>query len=615
MRKRFPAIFLCLAMIFSLCACGQPAQTPEQTGSAAQEQEPAAAAGAQSGEDIWLPYDETGANKLTDRDAYGENGAVSSTSWYASKAGLEVLEAGGNAVDAAIAVAYTLGVVEPYTSGIGGGGFMTVYDAQTRKVKTIDFREVAPAASTPDMWGELDENGKAGFFTLPDGTALTGAYSRITSMGGLSVAVPGEVLGLEYAYENFGSGKLTMRELLSGAIDYAYDGYMVTPTMVDSTNDEFIEISSMEELAGYYLDELGLPIPTGTLITNPDLGRTLEIIAENGSNAFYTGDIAKAMVSAVRKYGGIMTEEDLALYSCELRAPVSSDYRGYTVYSLPPASSGGTHVLEILNILENYDMASLEPNGTEYISLMSEAMKIAFADREKYMADPAFAEVPTDTLTSKKYAAKRAADITGQCGDYEPGEIKGHGSTTSFAVVDKDGNMVNCTVTIGNFYGSKIAVDGYGFILNDEMYDFDTDAQSVNCAEGGKRPLSSMASTVVIDPKGKPFLTIGTPGGDRIFGVTAQVIERMIDYGMDIQEAIDTVRVFSRDSSALYYEGSGVNAISAQTLAELGGKGYTLTENKAYDLYFGGVQGVQILPDGTVHGAADPRRSGKALAY
>lgn len=607
MRKRIFAYFLCFAMLLSLCGCAQS----ENANTSA----PTEVTAPDPNEQEWLPYDESGANKLTDRDAVGENGSVSSTSWYASKAGLDVLKAGGNAVDAAIAVAYALGVVEPYTSGIGGGGFMTVYDAATGEVNTVDFRETAPAASKPDMWGELDENGKAAFFTLPDGTQVTGAYGRVTTMGGLSVGVPGEVKGLEWAYENYGSGKLTMAQLLQSAIDYAENGYKVTPTMVSSTNDEYNEISCMEELAGYYLDEFGLPPETGTVIKNPDLAKTLKMIAEKGSDAFYTGEIAQAMVDTVQKYSGIMTMEDLAKYTYEVREPVSSTYRDYQVYSLAPASSGGTHVIEILNILENYDLASMEVNSPEYIHLLSEAMKIAFADREQYMADPAFAEVPTATLTSKDYAAKRASRIVEGNGSYGAGEINEHGSTTSFAVVDKDGNMVNCTVTIGNFYGSKIAVDGYGFILNDEMYDFSTDVNSVNCAEGGKRPLSSISSTVVLDPDGKAFLTIGTPGGDRIFSAVAQVIQRMIDYGMDVQEAIDTVRVFSRDEQTLYCEESGVNPISEETFAALEKMGYTVSKNHAYDLFFGGVQGIAVQKDGKLHGGADPRRSGKALAY
>lgn len=619
MIKKILSVFMAITMMFSLVACGT---TPaaEQSPSEVQASEVPAEDLAvqdqaeQASDGVWLPYNDDGSNKLDDRDATGSNGAVSSTSWYASKAGLEVLENGGNAVDAAYAVAYALGVVEPYTSGIGGGGFMTIYDAATRNVSVIDFREMAPSAASPDMWGELDENGKAGFFTLADGTQFTGNYSRITSLGGLSVAVPGEVAGLEYALENYGSGTKTRLELMSSAIDYAKNGWIVTPTMYNSTNDEYPEVSGMEELAYYYLDD-GFPLEVGSTVTNEDLAKTLELIAENGASVFYEGEIADAIINAVSKYSGIMTKDDLKNYSIELREPVSSSYRDYAIYSLPPASSGGTHLIEILNILENFDMTSYEVNDSDYVHLFSEATKIAFADKDAYMADTAFYDVPTATLTSKDYAAARASEITDESSDYSCGDINEHGSTTSFSVLDKDGNMVACTITIGNFYGSKVAVEGYGFILNDEMYDFDTSPESVNCADGGKRPLSSMAPSIVLYPDGTPFMTIGTPGGTRIFSVLAQVIQRVIDYDMDIQSAVDSVRSFCPEGSTVYYEEDGVDALSEDTLKNLQGRGYELSVKNAYDNYFGGVQGIAVMKDGSIRAAADPRRSGKALAY
>ena len=588
MKRKILAAALLAALCASLCAV------------------PAAAE-----EEVWVPYDENGQTILTDRDAYGEHGAVSSTSWYASKAGLEILQAGGNAVDAAIATAYALGVVEPYTSGIGGGGYMVIYSAETGEVTMLDFRETAPAAADAEMWLEAD--GTVGFYTGPDGTTFSGAYSRKNRLGGLAAAVPGEVAGLEYALEHFASGSFSRAQLLQPAIDYANEGYLVTPTMENSTQEELREISGMETLAEYYLD-WGFAPETGSTITNPDLAHTLELIAEGGAEVFYTGEIADAIIETVSAYGGVMTKEDLADYRVELREPLVSTYRDYSIYALPPSSSGGAHLLEILNILENYDLASMELNGEEYVHLFAEAMKIAFADREEYMADTAFTEVPLDGLISKEYAADRAAEITGECGEYTAGDPAGHSSTTSFSVVDEAGNMVACTVTIGDFYGSKMAVDGYGFILNDEMYDFDIDPASVNCVEGGKRPLSSMAPSIVLAPDGSPFLTIGTPGATRIFTTVAQVIERMIDYDMDVQEAIETVRVFD-SGSGIHYEPDGVNPISADTLQALTAAGYTLTEQNSYDLYFGGVQAIARLEDGSLHAGADPRRSGKALAW
>jgi len=612
MLKRTLAALLLVALLLSLAACGsEPSEVPAADPTAvpaasATSPEPTADPDA-----VWLPYDENGKTIRTDRDATGSSGAVASSSWYASKAGLEILQAGGNAVDAAIAVAYTLGVVEPYTSGIGGGGFMTVYSAETGEVTMVDFRETAPAAATADMW--LEDDGTVGFYTNAEGQTFSGAYSRKNHMGGLACAVPGEVAGLEYALENFASGSFSRRELMQSAIDYAYEGYLVTPTMEQSTMDELVEICGMPVLAEYYTD-WGLAPETNSVMTNADLGRTLELIAEQGAGVFYTGEIAEALVAAVNSCGGVMTKEDLAGYSIELREPLVSTYRDYTIYALPPSSSGGAHLLEILNILENYDFSAIELNSTEYVHLFAEAMKIAFADREAYMVDTAFTEVPLAELTSKEYAALRAVQIPAGSGSYEAGELNEHGSTTSFSVVDKDGNMVACTITIGDFYGSKVAVEGYGFILNDEMYDFDTDPESVNRVEGGKRPLSSMAPSIVLYPDGTPFLTIGSPGGTRIFPTIALVVERMIDYGMDLQQAIDCARIFD-SGEGIAYELGGENAFTAATLAALEELGYTLNEHNAYDLYFGGVQGIAVLEDGTLRGGADPRRSGKALAY
>jgi len=617
MAKKTISLFLILTLIFGITSCSTAQDTASSTNTETtimtSETVPTATEPPTDSEDsiVWLPYDSDGNMILTDRDATGSNGSVASSSWYASNAGLKILKNGGSAVDAAIAVAYTLGVVEPYTSGIGGGGFMVVYNAASGTTTMVDFRETAPSAATADMW--LEDDGTVGFYTDASGKTFTGAYSRKNHLGGLAVAVPGEVAGLEYVFENLSSGKFSRKELMQSAIDYAYNGYLVTPTMEKSTIEELVEISGMSDLADYYLD-WGLAPETGSTITNEDLGKTLELIAENGSDVFYTGEIADAIVAAVSKNGGILNAADLENYSISLVDPLVSTYRGYTVCALPPSSSGGTHLLEILNILEEKDIASTKLNSEEYIHLFTEAMKISFADREAYMADTAFADVPLATLTSKDYAAQRASEIGEQSGDYEPGMINEHGSTTSFSIIDKDGNMVACTITIGDFYGSKVAVPGYGFILNDEMYDFDTDPNSVNCVEGGKKPLSSMAPTLVFYPDGSPFITIGTPGGTRIFPTIALVIERVIDYDMDIQDAINCARFFD-SGSGLHYEVGCENSIISDTLTALTSRGHKLTEHSSYDLYFGGVQGIAIQKDGTLRGAADPRRSGKALAY
>ena len=342
------------------------------------------------------------------------------------------------------------------------------------------------------------------------------------------------------------------------------------------------------------------------------------MIRDGGKDAFYTGEVAQAMVDATQKYGGLMTMEDLANYEIKVREPVVGEYKGYKIYSLPPASSGGTHLCEILNILENADMASLEVNSPEYVHMFSEAFKIAFADRAQYMGDTDFVDVPLDQLTSKEYAKSRFEQIDPEkSGSYvaaTPEELE-HYATTSFSVIDEEGNMVACTKTINYGFGSKVVAEGYGFILNDEMDDFSPNPESTNCVAGGKRPLSSMSPSIVLYPDGKPFLTIGSPGATRIFPTIAQVIQRMIDYDMDIQDAIDCARIYDNATENICYESDGVTPVTAETAKKLEEMGHKVTDKGAWQLFFGGVQGIEIKPDGTLRAGADPRRDGKALAY
>ena len=601
---------IALGLAAALTACSSTAASSAVASSAAPSE---AASGAEASEDeVWLPYDENFEKKRDERDATGKTGAVASCNWYASKAGLDILKEGGNAFDAAAAVAYTLGVAEPYFSGLGGGGFMTIYSADEDKVSVIDFRETAPAAANAQMW--LDENGEMKQFSL-DGTNNLGTMS---SIGGLSVAVPGEVAGFEYLLEHYGSDAVTRQQIFQPAIDTANNGFVVGVTFKEELESEYSGLAANETLSNIYLNEAGLPYEVGDVITNPDLAKALQLIADGGKDAFYTGDMAQDMVDAVADWGGNMTMEDLANYEVKVREPVVGHYKDYTIYSLPPASSGGTHLVEILNILENYDdMDTIGVNSAEYVHRFSEAFKIAFADRAQYMADTDFAEVPLAQLTSKEYAAERYSEITEKSGSYvavEPEELE-HYATTSFSVVDQWGNMVACTKTINYGIGSKVGVPGYGFIMNDEMDDFSADPESVNCAEGGKRPLSSMSPSIVLYPDGSPYMTIGSPGATRIFPTIAQVIERMIDYDMDIQDAIDCARIYDNASENICYESGGVNPITAEVAAELQERGHEVTDKGEWQLFFGGVQGISIAQDGTLRGGADPRRDGKALAY
>ena len=551
-------------------------------------------------QEIWKPYDENGKALRTDRDAVGENGVVASSNFYASRAGLEVLEKGGNAIDAAIATAYALGVVEPYTSGLGGGGFMLIHSAETGEDVFIDFRERAPLLATPALWA-IDEDGKV--------------IGSQTSEGGKSVGVPGEVAGLEYALEQYGT--LPRAEGMQPAIDLATEGYLVSLNMNTAATDSYEYMLKYPELGHYYLAEGGLPYETGELFQNPDLAKTLKMIAENGKDAFYKGEVAEAFVETVQKYGSVMTLKDLEAYEIKVREPVRSTYRGYQLISAPPASSGGTHLIEILNILENFDLPNMEVNSAPYLHLFSEAFKLAFADRSAYMSDTDFQDVPLEGLTNKDYAKLLSEKIDVEKSQAytadDPYKYQS-GSTTHLSIADKAGNMVAVTKTINYFWGSKIAIAGYGFIANDEMDDFVPGTESVNRIEGGKRPLSSMTPTVILTAEGNPFMTVGSPGGLRIFPTVAQVVSHVIDHDMTIQEAIDTPRIFDNAGNKINYE-SGENGLKPETVKALEDMGHEMVERGEWDLYFGGVQGIVYREDGTLHGGADPRRDGKAVGF
>ena len=614
MRKSLTKL-LALGMVFTLTACSSASQ-PAATTAAAEateateaqteaETEAAEDDGPAPVEQVWSPVDENGQTKRDDREGHGENGVVTSANVYATQAGLQVLEQGGNAVDAAVAVSYALGVVEPQASGLGGGGFMLVHTADGQD-SFIDYREVAPAAQDAYTW--LDEEGNV----KNNGTA--------NSRGGLAIGVPGEVAGMEYAIENFGSGNVTRQEIMQPAIDLATQGYLVSTYQSQQITDHYADMTGDYPVLGsYYLREDGLPYQNGDVLRNPDLAKSLTLIAEQGADVFYNGEIADAIMAEIEKYEGVMTREDLANYKGNLREPVKSTYRGYEIISCPPPSSGGTHLIQILNILENFDIGSMEVNSPEYVHVFSEAFKAAFADRAEYMADTDFVEnVPIEGLTNKDYAKSIADKITDQSQVWEkgnPGQYEGN-STTSFSVADKEGNIVTVTQTIECSFGSAVAIPGYGFILNDQMHDFSTDPESANCVEGGKHPLSSMSPTVVLNEDGTPFMTLGSPGATRIFPTIVQVVSRVIDSGMTLQDAVNTARIYDNGTdTGICYELGAPDALSDETLAALEAMGHTVTAQGEWDMFFGGVQGVMYNEDGTLSGAADPRRDGKALGY
>jgi gamma-glutamyltranspeptidase/glutathione hydrolase len=537
---------------------------------------------------------------LYGRAANGPNGVVASAKPQASQVGIDILKKGGNAVDAAVATAFALGVLEPNASGIGGGGFMIVKMAKMPEAVVIDFREVAPGKSTPTMY-KLNDKGDP--------------LDNCTTIGGLASGVPGQVKGLLYCFDHYGSKKISRAQVLQPAVDWATKGFTVTPTFVEITKEEFDRMKPYPYLSSLYLKD-GLPHDVGDTIRNPELAKTYTMIAKHGADYIYKGAVAKAIAAEVQKQGGIITEEDLANYQVKIRKPVQGTYRGYTIMSIPPASSGGTHLIELLNILENFDMKGAGYGTALSAHLWTEAERLVFADRAKFMADTDFVPVPLKGLTSKAYAKTLAAQIStdkimpsvaaGSPDRYESG------STTHLSVMDKAGNMVAITQTINDFFGSGVAIPGYGFIMNDEMDDFNPEPGTANSVQPGKRPLSSMSPSLVLDPQGRPFMVVGTPGGPRIFSSTAQVISNVIDHGMPIQEAINAPRVFRTHKSNLFLEGR-VSLNTSEALAKMGHK----TSVKGdWDLFFGGAQGVVYdYAHKILMGGADPRRDGHAASF
>jgi len=527
----------------------------------------------------------------------GKNGMVASAHPLASKIGVEILQKGGNAVDAAVATAFGLGVVEPNASGLGGGGFILIYKGKTKEITTIDYRERAPLKATPDMYR-----------LTPEGKVVD---DEIT-VGHKAVAVPGTLAGLTMALSRYGT--MTLKEVMAPAIRIAEEGYEVSKTFNGMMKDNFEKLSKFPPAAKVYLKD-GLPYEVGDRIVLKDLAKNYRLIAEKGPEVFYRGEIAEAIEQEMKASGkGLITREDLAIYQPVFRTPVKGTYRGYEVISMGPSSSGGTHIIQLLNILEGYDMAKLGHNTSASIHIMAEAMKRVFADRAKYMGDPDFVKVPIKGLVSKNYAETLRKGISEEkvgekipSGDPLPYES---GGTSHLSVVDREGNLVALTQTINYFFGSGVLVPGTGILINNEMDDFVPKPGMMNSIEPKKRPLSSMSPTLVLKD-GKPFLSIGSPGATRIITALPQILMNIVDHKMNIQEAIEAPRIHCM-TGEIFMEAR----ISKDVQQALINRGHKLTLRKEMDLYFGGAQGVMIDPrTGMLYGGADPRRDGFAIGY
>jgi gamma-glutamyltranspeptidase/glutathione hydrolase len=546
--------------------------------------------------------------------AIGTGGAAATVDLLATEAAIDVLHDGGNAVDAAVAAAAVLGVTEPFSCGIGGGGFMLVRTSGGH-VTTIDHRETAPAAMRPDSFWE---NG----VPLPFNAAR---YS------GLSAGVPGTVAGWDEALRRYGT--MSLGEALRPAIVVARDGFVIDQTFFDQTQsnvDFFDDVLSSEAL---YLDPDGTPRDVGTVFRNPDLARAYERIAHLGAKGFYRGAIADAMVEAVQTppvfpdanhvwRPGVMTMRDLRAYEAPERLPTRVGYRGLDVYGMGPPSSGGSTVGEALNILEGFDLAAA--GRTQAFHLFLEASRFSFADRNAYLADPDFFDVPLSGLLSDGYAAERRALIDPAHagvspvppGDPSPFDSAAQASvtalqsetTTHMTVSDRSGNVVSYTYTIESTGGNGIVVPGWGFLLNNELTDFNFDSLThANRVEGGKRPRSSMSPTIVLDD-GEPLLALGSPGGSMIITTVLQMLVDRLDLAATLPGAIAAPRASQRNTVATAAEPTFIASPLGQALAATYGHAFTTTAE------IGAATGIEFLADGRVLAAAEPTRRGGGSA-
>ncbi|WP_419148298.1 gamma-glutamyltransferase [Pseudoalteromonas 'SMAR'] len=557
----------------------------------------------------WVSANETAifSSKATAQPQWAEQGMVSSQEALASQVGVDILRQGGNAVDAAVAVGFSLAVTLPRAGNLGGGGFMLVHLAEQDKTIAIDYREMAPSRAHKDIF--IGKDGKVN--------------SKLSLQHGLAVGVPGTVMGMELALKKYGT--MTLSEVIQPAIKLARNGIRVTSDLANSLSHDYIRARMLDVPASkaIFYKQDGSNYQPNEVLVQTDLANSLQRIAKHGSAGFYQGETAQKIVAAVQAAGGIMSLEDLKNYRAIERKPVTGNYRGYQVVSMPPPSSGGVHIIEMLNMLEQYPIAQLGHNSAATIHLMTEVMKRAYADRSKYLGDPDFYDVPVAELINKRYAKKRSSDINPDTATpssaISPGTLLPYESnqTTHYSVVDKWGNAVSNTYTLNFSYGSGIVAAGTGILLNNEMDDFSAKpgvpngfgliGGEANAVAANKRPLSSMTPTIVMKD-GKPFLVTGSPGGSRIITTTLQIIMNVIDHGLNIAEATVAPRIHHQ---WLPDEIRIERSLNVDTRRLLEAKGHTLSEKNA----MGSTQSI-MLTDKGIFGASDPRRADSAaLGY
>ncbi|KPJ95694.1 MAG: hypothetical protein AMS18_02440 [Gemmatimonas sp. SG8_17] len=535
---------------------------------------------------------------------------VVTTDAYASEVGVQILRAGGNAVDAAIAASFALAVVNPEAGNIGGGGFMVLRLADG-SAAALDYRERAPLAASRDMFLDGDGN-------LTDGSQV----------GHRAVGVPGAVAGLWEAHRRYGA--LRWAALIAPAITLA-EGFQVRERQVRSLAAHESEFARYPQTAAIFLANGAAP-QLGDTLVQADLSRTLIRIQQEGRDGFYSGETARLIVEEMRRGGGLITLEDLAAYVPAWRDPVRFEYRGYTVTSMPPSSSGGATLAAMAKILEGYELGNRAWHSAAMVHLLAEAWKRAYADRNTYLGDPDFVEMPLDSFVSASYGATRRSRISldraTPSTEVSPGlgSFRQEHNTTHLSVVDGAGNAVAITTTINSFYGIKAVVAGAGFFLNNEMDDFAAKPGTANMfglVQGeanaiapGKRMLSAMTPSIVARPDGSLFYVVGSPGGATIITNVFQNISNVVDYGMNVVEAVAVPRIHHQHlPDRIDYERGSLNP---ETIATLEAMGHAVRER--YDPsslypYIGDIQAIMVLPDGILEAASDPRRGGAAVGY
>lgn len=524
-----------------------------------------------------------------------QNGMVASEHEIASQVGLDILKRGGNAVDAAVAVGFTLAVVLPHAGNLGGGGFLIVHDAQSGKNIALDFREMAPRRASRDMY--LDENGN-----IIAGKSL---YSHD------AIGVPGTVAGLEYALKKWGS--LPLSEVITPAIQLAENGIPVSHSLAKMLNAAQDKLGKWPSSRAIFFQE-NRPLRYGERLVQQDLAHSLRVISQQGSRMFYRGEIGDKIIAEIQQHQGIMQKSDLHAYKVIERQPIRGNYKGYQIVTMPPPSSGGVHLVQMLNILEQFPLQQWGANSAQTLHYLAESMKLAYADRSKYLGDPDFVHVPVAGLSSKPYAKMLAQQISATTArpsvSIQPNNPIPYESdqTTHYSVVDQHGNVVSVTYTLNFNFGSGIVAAGTGILLNNEMDDFSAKhgvenafgliGGDANTIAPYKRPLSSMTPTIVLKNQ-KAWLVTGSPGGSRIISTVLQTLINSIDFQMNPAEVAAVPRIHHQ---WLPDEIRVEKGISADTLELLKQKGHKIVQKST----MGRTQTIQILPDG-IYGYSDPR--------